>query len=64
MIQVKVGQVWQDNDPRFTGFTRQVKIVQIDGDKALCENVSTQRRTKIKLSRFKENSTGYKLVSE
>ena len=64
-IKVKVGQVWEDNDSRIGGAEarRRVKIVRIEGDVAVCENVATKRATKIKLSRFRPNATGYRLIS-
>jgi hypothetical protein len=61
---VRVGQIWQDNDPRFK-VVRLLEVVRILGDKAEC-NVTLDgkagRPTKVQLSRFKPTSTGYKLL--
>lgn len=64
-IEVKIGQVWQDWDIRFRDtHARRIKIVEIVGEKAICQHPSgLGSKTKIKLSRFKPNSTGYKLIS-
>lgn len=65
-IEVKVGQVWEDWDIRFRNtHHRLIKVIEIIGDKAVVQSPSgLGAKNKIKLSRFKPNSTGYKLVSE
>jgi hypothetical protein len=65
-IEVKVGQIWKDWDVRTRGtHPRQIKVLEIVGEKAIVQSPSGMgAKTKIKLSRFKPNSTGYKLVSE
>jgi hypothetical protein len=67
-VTVKVGQVWEDNDPR--GYGRQLKVVAIEGAYAICEVVYAGRfsdvvagtRRKILLRRMRPNSKGYRLV--
>jgi hypothetical protein len=66
MTEVKVGQIWIDNDKR--GYGRRIRIVEIgtfpwDSSKraALCEHVITGHQTWIRLNRFKPTSTGYRL---
>jgi hypothetical protein len=66
--EVRVGQVWADNDKRNRA-RRYIQITAIDGDKAVCEawydEPSSKARTvRIRLDRFKPTSTGYQLVSE
>lgn len=74
MDNVKVGQVWIDNDYRTSG-RRCVCVNQINGDKALCAVGTydpstktpvawTSRQTTISLRRFKPTATGYRLVKE
>lgn len=76
--EVKVGQIWVDNDKRAAG--RQLKILTVDkappgkqlsSGYATAEVISdrraglrTNRQTCILLSRFKPNSTGYRLVKD
>jgi len=63
-VQVKVGQIWQDNDPRLT-YIRRLKVLEIVGEKAIVQHTSgLGPKTKIRLNRFRPTSTGYKLVSE
>lgn len=71
---VRPGQVWADNDKR--GYGRKVRVVEIIeawGDRyAVVEQVTGRRsydakpgkRTKIRLDRFRPNSTGYRLVTD
>ena len=57
---VKVGQVWADNDKRSRG--RRVTVLEVGDEKAL---VTTGfKKTWIRLTRFRPNSTGYRLVSD
>jgi hypothetical protein len=77
--EVKVGQVWADNDSRAQG--RTLRVEAIDGDKAVCivltnyaevqesldlgkTNLRDARgkKVRIKLSRMRPTSTGYRLV--
>lgn len=67
MNEVRVGQVWADNDKRSAG--RHVKIVSIDrdGKATVCRCTAAggaldERTTRIRLDRFKPNNTGYRLV--
>lgn len=63
--EVRVGQIWQDNDTRQrkSHNPRRGKIVQILGGYATVE-WSTGRTTQVSLKRFRPNSTGYKLVED
>lgn len=71
-ITPAVGQVWQDNDPRIEldrGCVRMVQITAIEGDRAVCqawyeEAGSLARTVRIKLSRFKPTSSGYRFVRD
>jgi hypothetical protein len=65
---VRVGQIWQDNDPRVTP-ARFLRVTAINGDKATCEawydKPGSQARTvRISLARFRPTSTGYRLHEE
>jgi hypothetical protein len=60
-IKVRVGQVWEDNDPR--GTRRKITVIAIKLDQALVQS-SVGRKTKITLSRFRPTNTGYKLVTD
>lgn len=63
MEKVKVGQTWRDNDRRCRD--RKIFVENIVGDVAFCRSGSrTGRRTTIKLSRFRQNATGYILVTD
>lgn len=65
--EVKVGQLWADNDIR--SFPRTIRVMEIIGDKAEVKVVTPAKfarnegaRTRISLKRFRANSTGYRLV--
>lgn len=64
-----VGQVWQDNDPRIAygrRGDRLVRIHDIEDGKAICQawytEESRSRTVRIRLDRFKPNSTGYRYL--
>ncbi len=61
---VRVGQVWEDNDWR--GYGRKVRVLAIDGRHAIVgAGVNGDgRRARIRLDRFRPTSTGYKLWKE
>ncbi len=79
-IEVRVNQVWADNDKRSEG--RQVRVVGLDATHATVELVDQRgrawiglrpgeepraqpgRRTRIRLDRFRPTSTGYRLVQD
>jgi hypothetical protein len=79
-IEVRIGQVWADNDKRSSG--RKVRIVEVDRTHATVELVSERgrpwsglrpgeparaepgRRTRIRLDRFKPTTTGYRLAQD
>lgn len=56
---IEVGQTWQDNDPRHA--KRRLTVARIEGEYAFCR-VRGGRVTRVRLDRFKPNSTGYRLV--
>lgn len=75
MSEVTQGQVWEDNDPRSKG--RTVRILRVEVEHAVVtvltargsapqserdRAVGAERR--IRLSRFKPTSTGYRPVTE
>jgi hypothetical protein len=71
---VKVGQIWQDWDGRFrTQEPVYKRVLKIEGEYAYCQSYKqtsfcgqpyeiTTVKVRIKLSRFKMNSTGYRLI--
>lgn len=68
--EVKVGQVWKDNDKR--GPDRYLKILQlIPGERVLVRECNKNgsmfigvRHTEISIRRLRPTSTGYRLISE
>lgn len=64
MDAAKVGQVWQDNDSR-PGHKRLLRVLRIESGYAFVQSPTGQGRvTRIRLDRFRPNSTGYRLVSD
>jgi hypothetical protein len=74
-ITVKIGQVWQDNDPRlvarygkFGDHIRLLEVTEIEHNYAFArvtiDGVIQPRKTKIRLDRFKPTSTGYRLIKD
>jgi len=67
-VEIKVGQVWRDWDSRSRkpdAPVRLVKILEIVDGKAICQHPGgLGRKTKIKLSRFRPTSNGYKLEKD
>lgn len=61
-IEIKVGQVWQDNDPRVT-YIRELTIHSISGEYAWCKMPSGKLR-RIKLKRLRPTASGYRLVKD
>ena len=59
-VKVKVGQVWEDNDPRIT-YKRQLKVIAIKGTRAQVQGAT---KTWIRLDRFRPTKTGYRLVKD
>jgi len=65
MTTVKVGQIWQCNDPRYKHEPRQIEIIRIFDDVfALCRNIKNGVISKNRLDRFKENSRGFCLIKD
>ena len=61
-VTPKVGQVWQDNDPRVT-YTKQITIHSISGEYAWCKK-SNGRLVRILLRRLRPTASGYRLVKD
>lgn len=67
---VRVGQVWQDADPRTYG--RHLRVAEVDSTHATVVHVDIagrpvgrrERITRIRLDRFRPTSTGYRLVTD
>ncbi len=69
--QVRVGQVWKDNDKRIG--ERYLVVRKIEGDRAFCclcdsqgypSGLARQPVVRILLRRFRPTSTGYVLVKD
>lgn len=58
---VRPGQVWADLDKRSPG--RTVRVDRVDGEYAYVTD-SNGRRTRIRISRMRPASNGYKLINE
>lgn len=62
-ITVHLNEIWQDWDIRFRNYPpRLIEVISIKNNMATCKNLQTGKITKIRLDRFKPNSTGYKLL--
>jgi hypothetical protein len=57
--EVQVGQVWESCDRRDNG--RRIRVIDIDGAYAVVESTQVRR---IRLDRFNDSSTGYRLVKQ
>jgi hypothetical protein len=69
MTTVKPGQIWQDCDPR--GPARHLLIESIEQARAVVLQVGAngavhgrEKRTRIKLDRFRPTSNGYRLIHD
>lgn len=70
VLPVKVGQIWEDCDYRAAG--RQIRVIEINGDKATVETTQrarnsfgpTGRKTIISIKRMKPTKSGYRLVAD
>lgn len=58
----KIGQVWQDNDPRVT-YRRELTIERIEGEYAFCKGPGG-RQLRVKLKRLRPTASGYRLVKD
>lgn len=69
-IQVKVGQVWVDNDKRSTGRHVKVMAIEVVDKRAVVRPCNPSggligaRITRIRLDRFRPTGTGYRLVRD
>lgn len=67
-VEVRAGQVWADNDSRTN--QRTIRILDVSDTYAEALTLTDYRGrastkiTRIRLDRFRPNSTGYRLVSE
>lgn len=62
-FDVQVGQIWRSADPRDNG--RSVEVLEVDlesGKAQVCSPYGRGPKTRIRLDRFRPNSSGYKLV--
>lgn len=60
--EVRPGQLWADNDPRKDD--RAICVDEIDGDVALCTDLVSGRPTRVKLTRFRPTTRGYRLIRD
>ena len=60
-VEVKVGQVWKDLDPRFASRNRTVTITAVEQGHAFYEQ---PRRGRLAVRRMHKHSTGWALVQE
>lgn len=56
---VRAGQIWVDQDKRSDG--RQVTVLSVGDTHAVVQNVA---KTRVKLTRFRPTSTGYRLLKD
>lgn len=60
---VKVGQIWADNDKRLNG--RRIKVLEVgDTHATVASPTGIGPHTKIRLTRFRPISTGYRLLED
>lgn len=59
MPDVRVGDVWRDNDPRCA--LRDLEVVKVTREKVTAKT-DRGRMTTLKRARFRPTSTGYRLV--
>lgn len=70
MTEVKVGQVWADNDKRSAGRHVRVIAIEVTLKQAVVRRCNSAggligaRVTRIALRRFRPTSTGYRLVRD
>lgn len=67
MYEVKIGQIWLDCDKRMQN--RKLRVERIENGYAFCRHWSnfggvSGRETRIRLDRFRKNSTGFLLVTD
>lgn len=66
---VRPGQVWMDNDPRVpTRYLRVLSVTSAHAEVVQTDRhgvvVGKERKTRIRLDRFRPTSTGYRLVTD
>lgn len=60
LIDIQVGQVWEDADPRSRG--RYLVVEAVEEGYVGCQVLKTGKKTRICRNRFKPSSTGYRLL--
>lgn len=61
LLGVQVGQIWRDMDKRVG--KRTLRVIRIEGEKAIMENVLCPRlRSTVSIRRVKPGATGYERV--
>ena len=74
-IELRVGQVWADNDPKLIGYRnpkreRRVRIVELLDHAALVETIqhtnpaAVGHTVKVSKKRFVPSRTGFRLINE
>jgi hypothetical protein len=61
-IEVRLGQVWRDNDRRYD--IGDMTVVELDLDKQRVRVRRPTNKTWIALKRLRNNSTGYQLIKD
>ena len=60
-MEIKVGQIWKENDNRFV---RHIKVIAISDNIITVENIDTGRVTHPSSVRFNGKNRGYSLANE
>lgn len=72
-IEVRVGQIWQDNDPRIAEMKKGRRLISVTAVGDTHATVETwyedeigknSRTGRVRLNRFRPSSTGYKLIAD
>lgn len=65
MTEIKIGQIWQEVDPRFPNLPHKHVIgFDDDGRVIMTTTGAFQRKTKVRKDRFNGKRGGYALISE
>lgn len=62
MTEVKVGQIWKDNDKRVG--ERFIRILELDDKAVIVINIATGKKSKIAIKRLKPTAQGYTLTTD
>lgn len=60
MRGIKPGQLWRD----LSNYARIIRVMRINGDVVMIENVKTGRKTKARPHRFNGKEGGYMLLED